>query len=165
MAVAFTIADGALFCVWGQPTLADVENVLRELRAAAAKARGPVVYVTRLPSDAPAPSPEVRAYLNSVMPVITTLCSSYHVVLEGSGFLAAVKRSVLISLFQISPRRNTFFVHATVDGVASKVPPEKHAVLKKLLQQADRDGLLDCPAIQASPAAGWSGGTASPPNE
>lgn len=128
--------------MWGEPTLADVERVLAELRACYTRARGPVVYVTRAPSDAPAPAPEVRAYLNSVMPVITTLCSSYHVVLEGSGFMAAVKRSVLLSLFQVSPRRNTFFVHSTVKEVAKKLAPEKHATLKKLLQRAERECLL-----------------------
>lgn len=162
MACAFTIADGAVFCVWGQPTLEDVDAVLRELRAAAARARGPIVYITRVPSDAPTPDPEVRARLNAVMPLIPTLCSSYHVVLEGSGFVAAVKRSVLISLFQISPRRNTFFVHATADGVIPKLPPEKHARVRRLLLQAQQDGLLNCPSLPATGDSHWPGASSPP---
>jgi hypothetical protein len=150
MACAFTIVDGALFCVWGEPTLADVEILMKELRAAAAKAGGPIVYVTRIPLDAPTPNPTVRARLNAVMPTITTLCSTYHVVLEGSGFVAAMKRSVLLSLFQISPRRNTFFVHASVDEIASKLAPEKRATLRKLLVQVEKEGLLDCPPPPSS---------------
>lgn len=161
MAVAFTIADGAVFCVWGEPMLADVDAVLRELRAAVTRAGGPVVYITRVPKDAPIPAPEVRTRLNAVMPLIPTLCSSYHVVLEGSGFVAAVKRSVLISLFQISARRNTFFVHAKAEEVLSKLPPEKHARVRRLLIHAQQDGLLDCPSIPPPPAQ-WPGASSPP---
>jgi hypothetical protein len=161
MAVAFTSEDGGLFCLWGRPTLADVNSVLQELRAAAAKAGGPVIYITRVPSDAPAPDAQVRSYLNSVMPTITTLCSSYHVVLEGSGFAAAMKRGVLISLFQISPRRNTFFVHASVDEVASKLPPERRATVRKLLQQVEKAGLADGPLPQSAKANASSSTTPS----
>jgi len=69
-------------------------------------------------------------------------CSSYHVVLEGDGFAAAMKRGVLTGLFQLSWRRKTFFVHAKASEVAGHVALEQRATLARLLEAARIRGLL-----------------------
>lgn len=133
---------GAVFALWGEPEVADVDAVWSAVEAAAVACGHPVVYVTRVPVDAPAPSAPVRAKLDQMMPGILKVCSTYHVVLEGEGFSAAMKRGVLTGMFQLSWRRRTFFVHAHVSEVASNVAIEQRAALARLLDVARTRGML-----------------------
>lgn len=142
MACELISTDGAVFALWGVPELPDLERVLAEVAGAAAKCGHPIVYVTRVPVDAPAPDAQFRAHLDQQMPSLLKACSTYHVVLEGEGFAAAMKRGVLTGMFQLSWRRKTFFVHAKVSEVASSVPLTQQADLSKLLASAQRHGLL-----------------------
>jgi len=70
------------------------------------------------------------------------MCSSYHVILEGTGFTAALKRGVLVSFFQIGRRRNLFFVHSQADEVLANIPSERQLSVRALLVRADGRGLL-----------------------
>jgi len=115
MACEFLSGDGVLLAVWGKPSRVDVNRVLEQLESSVEQSGRPVVYITRIPVDAPAPDSSVRQYINAAMPKATSMCSTYHVVLEGTGFMAAIKRGVLVSLFQIGSKRGMFFVHADVD--------------------------------------------------
>jgi hypothetical protein len=142
MACEFLAGEGVMFSVWGEPSTTDVDNGLLCLQTIYKKTGGPVTYVTRVPMNAPAPEPTVRQYINSKMPQITLLCATYHVVLEGTGFMSALKRGILLSLFQISHRRNTFFVHSNVDEVEYRVEPERRAAVRAVLRRAEGQGLL-----------------------
>jgi hypothetical protein len=144
MACEFLTGDGVLFSVWGKPTMADMDKAMDLLRLTYANVGGLVVYVSRIPVDAPAPDAEVRQYLNGKMPTVVTMCSTYHVVLEGVGFVAAMKRGVLVSQFQFGQRRNMFFVHSGVADVLQKVPPERKPAVRSLLNRAETIGLLSC---------------------
>jgi hypothetical protein len=142
MTCEFLAGDGVMFSTWGEPSMHDVDNGMLCLRMVYEKTGGPIVYITRVPVVAPAPDPKVRQYLNSKMHLVTTMCESYHVVLEGVGFVAAMKRGVLLSIFQISHRRNTFFVHSNVDDVEQKVLPARRSAVRAVLRQAFAQGLL-----------------------
>jgi len=142
MACELISTHGAVFALWGKPELADVERVMTEVTAAAAKCGHPIVYVTRVPVDAPAPDAQFRAHLDQQMPILLKGCSTYHVVLEGEGFAAAMKRGILTGMFQLSWRRKTFFVHAKIGEVASSVALTQRADLSLLLDAAQRRGLL-----------------------
>jgi len=133
---------GAVFASWGEPELADVERIKATVEAAAAASGHPVIYVTRVPLGAPAPSAQVRERLAQAMPELLKMCSTYHAVLEGEGFAAAMKRGVLTGMFQLSWRRKTFFVHAKMSEIASNVPLEQRAVVARLLETAKKHGLL-----------------------
>ncbi len=136
MSCEFVSGNGALFAVWGTPTCEDVDRLLQELFECEAREGAPIVYVTRVPVDAPAPDSKVRAYLTGHMPRVVDCCDSYHVILEGDGFGAAVKRAVLLSLFQIRWRHGTFYVHSSVEDVLSKVRPALRARAKLVLDRA-----------------------------
>jgi hypothetical protein len=56
--------------------------------------------------------------------------------------MSALKRGILLSLFQISHRRNTFFVHSNVDEVEYRVEPERRAAVRAVLRRAEGQGLL-----------------------
>jgi hypothetical protein len=152
MACEFITGDGIVFNVWGKPAKSDFDQLLNHLRSSSEKVSGPVVYVSRVPVDAPAPDAQVRGYLNSLMPAMTPLFSSCHIVLEGVGFAAAMKRGVLVSLFQIGRQRNMFFVHANVSEVVWKVPVEQQAAVNRTIRRAEASGLLSCrpPASQVA---------------
>ncbi|RYZ09838.1 MAG: hypothetical protein EOO73_02860 [Myxococcales bacterium] len=137
---------GAVFVLWGQPLPADMDEVQAAVEAAAAACGHPVVYVTRVPVNAPAPDAGARARLNEVMPSLMKACSTYHVVLEGEGFGAAMKRGILTGVFQLSWRRKTFFVHADTSEVAPALSDERRATVRHLLVTAERRGLLGAPA-------------------
>jgi hypothetical protein len=57
------------------------------------------------------------AALLSADAAIIEACSTYHVVRDGGGFGAAMKRGILTGIFQLSSGRKTFFVHAIVAEV------------------------------------------------
>jgi hypothetical protein len=80
------------------------------------------------------------------MPGINSVCSSYHVVLEGDGFGAAIKRGILTGLFQLSWRRKTFFVHSSVSDVARNVGPDEQRAVSAILELAATSELLSGPA-------------------
>jgi len=146
MACEIVSTNGALFALWGRPTPEDMDRVRAAMQVAADECGHPVVYITRVPVNAPPPDAAARARLDQLMPGIIAVCSSYHVVLEGDGFGAAVKRGILTGLFQLSWRRKTFFVHATVNEVARNVDSEQQRAVAAILALAATRGLLSGPA-------------------
>ncbi|HET7541355.1 MAG TPA: hypothetical protein VFK05_15870 [Polyangiaceae bacterium] len=143
MACEIVTTLGAVFALWGEPELSDVERIQGAVQAAVAACGHPVVYVTRVPVGAPAPNAQVRARLDQAMPELLKLCSTYHAVLEGEGFAAAMKRGVLTGMFQLSWRRKTFFVHAKMSEIAGSVPLAQRAAVAHLLETAKMRGLLE----------------------
>jgi hypothetical protein len=135
---------GAVFSVWGAPTVEDVDRVLAAVAQAAATYGGPIVYVTRVPPQAPAPEGPVRRHIDAVLPEMTRHCSSYHVVLEGAGFIASVKRSVLTNLLQPIWKRRKFYVHADVKEVRGHIEDGEQANVTALFAKAQRLNLLTC---------------------
>ena len=142
MACEMITTPGAVFALWGEPEVADVEKVRVAVEGAAATCGHPVVYVTRVPVDAPAPNAQFRAKLDQMMPSLLKACSTYHVVLEGEGFAAAMKRGVLTGMFQLSWRRKTFFVHAKATEVAGSVALDQRPAVARLLDAAHTRGML-----------------------
>jgi hypothetical protein len=146
MACVVLSTPGAVFALWGRPTTPDLERVLLAVQTAAEQCGHAVVYVTRVPAESPPPDAAARTRLGELMPKLMKVCSTYHVVLEGDGFGAAVKRGILTGMFQLSWRRKTFFVHANVHEVARSVAPEEQRAVAALLKMAGAGGLLSCPA-------------------
>jgi hypothetical protein len=134
--------EGAVFVLWGKPNKADLERVIHRVELIASASQHPVVYVTRVPQNAPAPDADVRQFLNSLMPRFVKACSSYHVILEGQGFVSAFKRAMLISLLQFGWRNGTFFVHETDKGVFGKVARPDRPHVEAILATASAQGLL-----------------------
>ena len=99
--------------MWGKPTKDDMDLVLNRVQLMAKTSGRPIVFITRVPVDAPPPEPEVRQRSTRGCRQMRTACSSYHVVLEGVGFVSALKRAILASFMQFGWPRGTFFVHAS----------------------------------------------------
>ena len=147
-------SPGAVFALWGKPEIVDMDRVRGAVEAAAAACGHPVVYITRVPADAPAPDAQVRACLDRMLPSMLKACTTYHVVLEGDGFGAAMKRGILTGMFQLSWRRKTFFVHAKAAEVVTSVSLDERPAVSKLLESARSRGLLGGPAPFDTNSAG-----------
>jgi len=146
MACELVSTREAVFALWGKPALEDMDRVWSALELAAKECGHPVVFITRVPRNAPPPVGAARARLDELMPGIVSVCSSYHVVLEGDGFGAAIKRGILTGLFQLSWRRKTFFVHTSASEVARSLGSEQQRAVSAILELAATRGLLSCPA-------------------
>jgi hypothetical protein len=151
MSCEIVAATGALFVLWGKPTRADIDRVEAEINDCVAKFGGPITYITRVPTAAPAPDAEARKHLNALMPRIVHACSTYHAVLEGDGFLAAMKRGIVTSLFQLGFHKGSFFVHSSVGEVALKVDKAVRVHVDDVLELAKRQGLLDRKTLSIPP--------------
>jgi len=156
MACEIISTEGSVFVLWGKPSKADVDRVIDRVELIAHASGKPILYITRVPMAAPPPDPEVRQYMNSVMPRAIKACSSYHVLLEGSGFVSAVKRAILASLLQFGWRNGTFFVHENEKGVSAKVERTVRPDVEAILGLARSRGLLTAPPPEDSgqPRAG-----------
>jgi hypothetical protein len=156
MACEILQSAGAILTVWGTPQKRDMARVLSEITRAAQRHGGPVVYVTRVPQNAPTPDAAARRDLAALLPQMMKACSSYHVILEGSGFRAAIKRGVLTGLLQPIWQARVFFVHAATNELLARVPPADRANVTRLLDLAAGRGLLEgaCPVSVLPPAPG-----------
>jgi len=144
MAVDFVSVRGAVFALWGVPTKQDVDLLVGALQTEARACGHPVIYVSRVPAKQPAPSAEVRKHLAQRVPTIVESLSSCHIVLEGDGFAAALKRGVLTGFFQLNSRREPpFFVYSVVSGVPRALEGALASVAHQLLHLAKTRGLLD----------------------
>ena len=142
MACEILILDSTVFALWGKPTKGDLDRVLSTVEQQAQSAGHPVVYIARIPQDAPAPEGEVRAHMNALMPRFIKSCSSYHALLEGSGFVSAIKRAVLAGLLQFGFPKGTFFVHDDKKRIFEKVSVAQRPKIEAILELAARKGLL-----------------------
>lgn len=144
MAVDIVSVRGAVFALWGVPTSDDMDRLAETLQAEVRECGHRVIYVSRVPASQPAPSGEARRRLDQLVPKIEGALSSCHVVLEGEGFAAALKRGVLTGIFLLGSRRETaFFVHSLVREVPRRVESSLAHVAHQLLEVAKARGLLD----------------------
>jgi hypothetical protein len=161
MACEIISIEGAVFVLWGKPNRVDLDRVIDRVELIASASARPIVYITRVPNNAPPPESDVRQHLNSLMPRFVKACSSYHVVLEGSGFISALKRGILASLLQLGWRNGTFFVHDTEKAVASKVERQARRDVEAILALAKDKGLLTAPPPEDQGPLGRSDGPPS----
>jgi hypothetical protein len=143
--------EGAVFVLWGKPTKRDLDRVVDRVELIASASGKPIVFIARIPKNAPAPDDESRAHMNALMPRFIAVCSSYHAVLEGSGFVSAIKRAILAGLLQFGFRNGTFFVHENEKSILGKTERELRPAAESILTLAATRGLLTAPPPEDSP--------------
>lgn len=100
------------------------------------------MYVTRVPAGSPAPEGAAKQRLDQLFPRLLAHCSSYHVIIEGEGFVAAFKRGVLTNLLQPFWRKRMFFVHARCSDIKTKLLPHEKQAVETVLYLAEDNGLI-----------------------
>jgi hypothetical protein len=132
MACEVLVHGRVVLVVWGTPELQDLILVEKTVMSVY-DSRGPVVFVARVPPSGGMPDEHVRAEITRMLGRFMKRLVSYHAVMEGRGFVAAAKRTVLATSFLLAGQRHSYHVHSTVDEVAPAVPPvhrhEVHAAM------------------------------------
>lgn len=142
MACEIAVTGRVVLVLWGKPEALDIARVEREVRGACA-ASGPVIFIARVPAQAEPPDPALRDAISAMLDQFLTLCSSYHTVLEGSGFAAAAKRMVLATIFVVTGRRGRNYVHSRCEEIASVLKPGERVEFEAALHVLRARGLLD----------------------
>ena len=121
-----------------------MDRIVDAMQAEARECGHGVIYISRVPATQPAPNAEVLRYLAKQMPKLSEAISSSHVILEGEGFAAALKRGVLTGIFQLlGSRGTTIVVHSVASEVPRRLESAAGQVVNQLLEVAKAQGLLD----------------------
>jgi len=144
MACRILRSKGAVLTVWGKAQLSDLTEVTSNLELAVGESGGPVISVSILPAGVPPAEDAVRDQVMVLIPKLIGNCSSVHVVFEGEGFLAAIKRGVLTGLLRGTRRQHLFHVHGSRASMLTAIKGEAHAAtVAGLMQLAQERGYFD----------------------
>ena len=149
MACSLVHRGRVLLALWGRPEHSDIETIVRRVHDRHREA-GPLVFIARVPATAEAPDEAVRKEISRRIPTILECCASYHAVLEGSGFVAAAKRAVLTTIFNLSRDRRRYHVHPACSDVLHAIPRSYAAEVATALELFESRGLLSKDLSQLS---------------
>jgi hypothetical protein len=142
MACEIATFGKVMFVLWGEPERQDFATIAAQARALY-DARGPFVFIARVPAGAEAPRDSIRQDVSRCMSFLFERCASYHGVLEGTGFKTSAKRAVVATLLLMMRQRHKLYVHATVAEAASAVHPELRGDVEAALRWFEPRGLLN----------------------
>ena len=131
-----------LFILWGRPESADVAHIRERANALFAK-HGPIVFIPRVPAGSEIPSEPLRKEMAAALSELYPKFASYHGLFEDRGFAGAVKRAMFNTMFLMSGRRATYFVHAHADEIVPATPKAFREDVRDALDIFRRRGLLD----------------------
>lgn len=131
----------AEWSVTDAPCLADLDRIMSAAARAHQEAGARVVFVSRVPSQAPVPDAAFRDAMNRKMSAFLEDITQFHAVMEGTGFVNTTKRAVVSTLYLATGRRKTFFVHDRLRGVISSVPAEARQDVLDLVLAAEPHSL------------------------
>lgn len=108
--------DGLFVVRWGKnPALPDVDNYARELAEARQKQGRPLVGLFIMPPESAAPDDGFRKAQAEKLPEIMGNLSYAVAVFEGSGFVSSLKRSALVAILLLAPKKHPIHVRSTVE--------------------------------------------------
>ena len=127
---AYCIAtwDRVLLQIWRQEVTAEaVENLRRIGKAFVYESREPVSTLSIVESTSPAPSDKLRGALSAFYRELAPQMKEQIVVAEGSGFRAALVRSVGLALSAVAPKSLPFKFVGGVEEAAILIRPHLSA--------------------------------------
>ena len=121
---------------WSRFRLADLVAVRAEVASARIRARQELVYLSVVPASNRAFSQQEHAALGAYVKDLLTDCVSIHHVVDGEGFVASARRSIVTQLALASARPDAFFTHATLEEAAAVIAPRLRMSSFALLDEA-----------------------------
>ncbi len=117
------LLPGLFVLRWGaKPEVRDVELYAREIASARAEQGQPLVALFIMPTDSGAPD-ELFAGAGDRLPEIMQSLEYAVAVFEGSGFISSLKRSALVAILLLAPKKFPVYVRATVEEALISDPP------------------------------------------
>jgi hypothetical protein len=118
------LLPGLFVLRWGaKPEVRDVELYAREIATARAEQGQPLVALFIMPTDSGAPDELFRKAQATRLPEIMQSLEYAVAVFEGSGFISSLKRSALVAILLLAPKKFPVYVRATVEEALISDPP------------------------------------------
>jgi hypothetical protein len=118
------VLPGLIAIRWGAlPDAADVPAYAAEIARAREKDGQPVVALFIMPQDSGAPPEDFRRVQAQHLPQIMSNVEFACAVFEGTGFKSSLKRSALVAILLLAPKRYPIYVRATVEEALIQDPP------------------------------------------
>jgi hypothetical protein len=136
------VFDGLYVLRWGdRPVVADAAAYAGEISAAAKRQGRPLVGLIIMPPSSAAPDEGFLKSQAALLPDIFANLEYAICVFEGSGFLAAIKRSALVTILLLSRKRFPVHVRSNLEEALLLDPPrpfsfDARKVLAQLRQPA-----------------------------
>lgn len=107
---------GVFVVRWGKsPSVPDVDRYAGELEKARTEQGRPLVGLFIMPQDSSAPDEAFRKAQAQKLPEIMANLTYAVAVFEGTGFISSMKRSALVGILLMAPRRHPIHVRSTVE--------------------------------------------------
>jgi hypothetical protein len=126
--------------VFSLPALSAVRQEIAEVRRTLVRR---LVYLSLIPSSPRSFTEAEREFLGSyVRDLLVRDCQSIHHVIEGEGFVASTRRSIVTNLAVASSRPDVFHTHASLEAALESIAEEVGDSSAVLLSEARQRGLL-----------------------
>ncbi len=117
------VLDGLFVCRWQEPDPKDVEKYATELSVARAQQGRPLVALFIMPPDSAAPDDTFRKAQAERLPEIMSNVSFAVAVFEGTGFFASLRRSALVGILLLAPKKYPIYVRSSAEEALLTNPP------------------------------------------
>jgi hypothetical protein len=108
--------DGVFVVRWGKtPQLLDLDRYAKEMAEACTKQGKPLVGLFIMPPDSAAPDEAFRKAQAKKLPEIMQSLSYAVAVFEGTGFISSLKRSALVGILLLAPKKYPIHVRSSVE--------------------------------------------------
>ncbi len=114
MTCATGIVERVYLVRWEVPAAEDVQRILTEVANHHVRVGKKLYFVAVTTPESTAPDDATRRALGENLPKLLEWCESLHLVIEGKGFSATVRRAVAAGLFMVSGKRKSMFVHEDI---------------------------------------------------
>lgn len=119
------VLPGLIAIRWGErPEPADVTAYASEIARATEQEGRPIVALFIMPPDSSAPPEDFRKVQAARLPAIMANLEFAVAVFEGTGFTTSLKRSALVAILLLSPKRHPIYVRSSVEDALLRDPPK-----------------------------------------
>jgi hypothetical protein len=119
------VLPGLIAIRWGdRPEPADVAAYAAEIARAKEREGRPIVALFVMPPDSGAPPEDFRKVQAAQLPTIMSNLEFAVAVFEGTGFTTSLKRSALVAILLLSPKRHPIYVRSSVEDALLRDPPK-----------------------------------------
>ena len=150
MPFASSTRECVLYVSWRGFAAADLPRVIEQIATLRRATGGPVVYLSRIPSDNRVFTEEERDGLLVFLRMILPSCSTIHHVVEGDGFVRSARTSIVTSMAFSTSRPRDFYTHATLSEAAAWISDEHHVDLGDLVKAPSAKRSSSSPAKRSS---------------
>jgi hypothetical protein len=125
MSYVSCVLPGLIAIRWGEiPEPADVAAYAEEIARARESAGEPIVAVFVMPPESGAPPEDFRKVQAAQLPAIMANLEFAVAVFEGTGFMTSLKRSALVAILLLAPKRHPIYVRSSIEDALLHDPPK-----------------------------------------